>query len=176
MTDEELEAMALSQTQDAIAAEAERDKLRADLAAANARIMELERIEEVYRGAEARASKLDFERRVAQIDMERWQRAYTTAHADLAAAERLMRELADANIRFEDCWQKENAHWLAALRRAEAAQRKVERLREALVNVLVDIDDYERRNKLAPSPGKPDCWQSVTTARAALADTETTDD
>lgn len=39
----------------------------------------------------------------------------------------------------------------------------------ALQNLVADILDYERVNNLAPSPGKQDCWQSVTAARAAIA-------
>lgn len=39
---------------------------------------------------------------------------------------------------------------------------------EALQAVLADIAEYERINNLAPNPGRKDCWQSVTRARAAL--------
>jgi hypothetical protein len=39
----------------------------------------------------------------------------------------------------------------------------------ALRAVLADIRDYERANNLAPNPGKQDCWQSVTNARAVIA-------
>lgn len=40
---------------------------------------------------------------------------------------------------------------------------------EALSAVVADILDYERVNNLAPNPGKQDCWQSVTCAKAALS-------
>ena len=43
------------------------------------------------------------------------------------------------------------------------------RLREALKLIISDIEDYERVNNLAPSPGKNDCWQSVTRAKEALS-------
>jgi hypothetical protein len=55
---------------------------------------------------------------------------------------------------------------------AKAFEAKTAKLREVLVQVLADIDDYERVNNLAPNPGKKDCWQSVTHARAALEETE----
>lgn len=42
-------------------------------------------------------------------------------------------------------------------------------IKEALERLIADIEDYERVNNLAPSPGKKDCWQSVTNAKAALA-------
>jgi hypothetical protein len=42
-------------------------------------------------------------------------------------------------------------------------------LLEALQGVVADVIEYERVNNLLPSPGKQDCWQSVTRARAAIA-------
>lgn len=39
----------------------------------------------------------------------------------------------------------------------------------ALEGVVADIAEYERVNNLYPSPGKSECWQSVTQARAAIA-------
>jgi hypothetical protein len=42
-------------------------------------------------------------------------------------------------------------------------------MESALTGLLRDIADYERVNNLSPSPGKLDCWQSVTAAWAALA-------
>ena len=42
-------------------------------------------------------------------------------------------------------------------------------IKEALEQIIADIEDYERVNNLAPSPGNKDCWQSVTNAKAALA-------
>ncbi|MDO9381882.1 MAG: hypothetical protein Q7T86_03370 [Hyphomicrobiaceae bacterium] len=41
-------------------------------------------------------------------------------------------------------------------------------LKEALQMVIEDIEDYQRRNNLSPSPGKTDCWQSVTHAKEVL--------
>jgi hypothetical protein len=49
-----------------------------------------------------------------------------------------------------------------------ALSRECKRLRAALEGVLADIDDYERINNLAPSPGRKYCWQSVEIARLAL--------
>jgi hypothetical protein len=45
---------------------------------------------------------------------------------------------------------------------------EIERLRAALAALISDIEEYERVNNLAPSPGKQDCWQTVTQAKAAL--------
>jgi len=46
---------------------------------------------------------------------------------------------------------------------------RIEALEAVLREVIRDIDEYERVNKLAPSPGKTECWQSVANARTALA-------
>lgn len=45
-----------------------------------------------------------------------------------------------------------------------------ERLKAALAALIADIEEYERVNKLAPNPGKTDCWQSLTRAKALLGD------
>jgi hypothetical protein len=45
---------------------------------------------------------------------------------------------------------------------------RIEALEYALRDVIRDIDEYERNNNLAPSPGKTECWQSVGNARAVL--------
>jgi hypothetical protein len=59
---------------------------------------------------------------------------------------------------------------LATCRELREYDRKdIERLREALAALIADIEEYERINNLAPNPGKPDCWQSVTRAKAVLA-------
>lgn len=42
-------------------------------------------------------------------------------------------------------------------------------LLDALKSLVAEIQEYERINNLAPSPGKPDCWQSVTRAKAIIA-------
>ena len=52
-----------------------------------------------------------------------------------------------------------NAHLIAA----------APELYAALEGVIDNIEDYERVNNLHPSPGRHDCWQSVTIAKAALA-------
>ena len=39
----------------------------------------------------------------------------------------------------------------------------------ALEALVADVLEYERINNLAPNPGRRDCWDSVTAARAALA-------
>lgn len=50
---------------------------------------------------------------------------------------------------------------------------KLEALRAALAALVADIEDYERVNNLAPSPGQQSCWQSVTRAKALLGDVQT---
>lgn len=45
-------------------------------------------------------------------------------------------------------------------------------LLEVLKALVSDVREYERINNLAPSPGKKDCWQSVTGAEAAIAKAE----
>jgi hypothetical protein len=39
------------------------------------------------------------------------------------------------------------------------AAKEIERLREALRNVVDSVHDYERVNKLAPNPGRTECWK-----------------
>jgi hypothetical protein len=51
------------------------------------------------------------------------------------------------------------------------AAAEIERLREALKYLVEGIQEYEWINNLSPSPGKPDCWQSVTHARKLLQGT-----
>ena len=58
---------------------------------------------------------------------------------------------------------------LSALPHYLRAVEEREGLIEALENLVADVLEYERINNLAPNPGRRDCWQSVTTARAALA-------
>ena len=48
------------------------------------------------------------------------------------------------------------------------ALERVEQLEAALRAVVSDIEEYQRINNLFPSPGKPDCWQSVTRAKSVL--------
>lgn len=68
-----------------------------------------------------------------------------------------------ATVRFqEDGTHIANAHLIAAAPDMLAALK-------ALVS---DILEYERVNNLAPNPGKQDCWQSVTHAKAAIAKAE----
>jgi hypothetical protein len=50
--------------------------------------------------------------------------------------------------------------------------RRIAQLEAALLSVVGDIEEYERVNNLSPSPGKPDCWQSVTNAKAVLRNSE----
>lgn len=52
----------------------------------------------------------------------------------------------------------------------EAKNARIAELEAALKLVLDDIADYERVNNLSPNPGKRDCWQSVSAARAALGE------
>lgn len=65
----------------------------------------------------------------------------------------------------QGCAVKSRVFWEANARLIAAAPD----LLDALQNLVADILDYERINNLAPSPGKDDCWQSVTRARAAIA-------
>jgi len=50
----------------------------------------------------------------------------------------------------------------------ECAQDRIAELEAVLHSLVGDIEDYERINNLHPSPGKADCWQSVTHAKAVL--------
>ena len=54
------------------------------------------------------------------------------------------------------------AHYTRAVEEREG-------LIEALENLVADVLEYERINNLAPNPGRRDCWQSVTNARAILS-------
>jgi len=47
-------------------------------------------------------------------------------------------------------------------------EQEVENLRAALKALVDDVLEYERINNLSPNPGKRDCWQSVTQAKAVL--------
>jgi hypothetical protein len=47
--------------------------------------------------------------------------------------------------------------------------RQLAEAQGVIETLVADIEDYERVNNLAPSPGKPDCWQSVTRAKAVLS-------
>jgi hypothetical protein len=60
---------------------------------------------------------------------------------------------------------KEVSYWSTETGKRDA---RIAELEAALKRVLDDIEDYERVNNLSPSPGKQDCWESVSTARAAL--------
>jgi hypothetical protein len=52
---------------------------------------------------------------------------------------------------------------------AVAAEReRCAELLTVLQAVLADIAEYERVNNLAPNPGRPYCWDSVTRAHAAI--------
>lgn len=53
------------------------------------------------------------------------------------------------------------------------------RLREQLVSVkgalaavVRDVNEYERNNNLAPTPGHIECWDSIAHAKAVLAQTD----
>ena len=54
------------------------------------------------------------------------------------------------------------AHYTRAVEEREG-------LIEALEALVADVLEYERINTLAPNPGRRDCWQSVTNARAILS-------
>jgi hypothetical protein len=41
---------------------------------------------------------------------------------------------------------------------------------QALEAVVNDVNEYERINRLAPTPGHVDCWDSIARAKAVLAD------
>ena len=82
-----------------------------------------------------------------------------------AENERLTRRLyeVDAQLIAED---HIHARECMALRAEKDAEN--ERLRTALQALVADIEEYESINNLAPNPGKQDCWQSVTRAKAIL--------
>ncbi len=50
----------------------------------------------------------------------------------------------------------------------EAQAKRIAELEAALRAVVSDIEEYQQINNLFPSPGKPDCWQSVTRAKSVL--------
>ena len=66
-------------------------------------------------------------------------------------------------------WLKDARAALMALPHYLRAVEEREGLIEALEALVADVLEYERINNLAPNPGRRDCWQSVTNARAALA-------
>ena len=45
-----------------------------------------------------------------------------------------------------------------------------ERLVKALEAVVHDVNEYERINRLAPTPGHVECWDCIARAKAVLAD------
>lgn len=45
---------------------------------------------------------------------------------------------------------------------------RVRELEAALKSLVADVDDYERVNNLAPSPGRLHCWQSMQNAKELL--------
>lgn len=49
----------------------------------------------------------------------------------------------------------------------------LERLQKALAAVVHDVNEYERINRLAPTPGHVECWDSIARAKAVLADVGT---
>jgi len=56
----------------------------------------------------------------------------------------------------------------------ELGDAMIAALKQALEDVVRDINDYERGNNLAPknrgpSPGRTECWDSVARAKALLA-------
>ena len=67
-----------------------------------------------------------------------------------------------ASPRRSDSGEDQSAHYLRAVEEREG-------LIAALENLVADVLEYERINNLAPNPGRRDCWQSVTNARAILS-------
>jgi predicted AAA+ superfamily ATPase len=55
-----------------------------------------------------------------------------------------------------------------AAEKIDELEDRIGALEVALREVIIDYDDYNRINNLAPSPGKTECWQSVAQARAVL--------
>jgi hypothetical protein len=52
----------------------------------------------------------------------------------------------------------------------KAAETRIAELETALRNLVADVDDYERVNNLAPSPGRLHAWQSMRVAKDLLGD------
>lgn len=52
----------------------------------------------------------------------------------------------------------------------EMLHQRVDALASALRAVIDQVNDYERVNNLAPSPGRTECWDSVARAKALLGD------
>lgn len=67
-------------------------------------------------------------------------------------------------------WNKEAWEFVTA--RADAAEARVKALEEALTALVADVQEYERVNNLAPSPGRLHSWFSMRQALAALASKE----
>jgi hypothetical protein len=91
-------------------------------------------------------------------------------NAQVAEVERLTAEIVEAHALFDQLQELlrgtgANRYWEARWR-DEAAEN--EQLRTALQALVADIEEYERINNLAPSPGKQDCWQTITQAKAIL--------
>jgi hypothetical protein len=53
---------------------------------------------------------------------------------------------------------------------AEDAADQIDALVKALEAVVRDVNDYERVNNLAPTPGHIECWDSVARAKQVLND------
>lgn len=48
------------------------------------------------------------------------------------------------------------------------ARERIAELEAALRSLVADVDDYERVNNLAPSPGRLHSWQSMRNAKELL--------
>ena len=64
--------------------------------------------------------------------------------------------------------QYENKMLPATAKSYGEAADEIERLRAALRAVVDAINDYERVNNLAPSPGSTECWDCVAHAKIVL--------
>lgn len=65
-------------------------------------------------------------------------------------------------------FSKDGQRWRTAINIFEEQKAEIEKLRAALKNLVVDVQDYENVNNLYPNPGKTHCWESVRAAAAAI--------
>jgi hypothetical protein len=61
------------------------------------------------------------------------------------------------------------ARAILALIESASPTPALEEIAQALRAVIRDVNDFEQANKLAPNPGRTECWDSVARAKAILA-------
>lgn len=63
-------------------------------------------------------------------------------------------------------------HSFAEQRRCHGLIKRAEDLEGALYRLVCDVNAYEEASKLAPNPGRMECWDSVAHAKRLLANSE----